>query len=70
MFTKIMEWVSITALLLVVSWRPLASYQLPLDSVVCAGAVLVVFSWFYSSLAKSSLAMASMRNPTAREKSL
>jgi hypothetical protein len=60
---------SVTALLLVVSWRPLASYQLPLDSVVCAGAVFVVLSWFYSSLAKSSLAMASMRT-TAREKSL
>src|SRR6266550_3272419 len=26
MVTKIMEWVSITALLLVVSWRPVASY--------------------------------------------
>jgi len=40
--TKIMEWGSITALLLVVSWRPFASYQLPLDSVVCAGTVLTV----------------------------
>jgi len=46
MVTKIMKWVSITALLLVVSWRPSASYQLPLDFVVCAGAVLVVLALF------------------------
>ena len=34
MVTKIVEWVSIMALLLVVSWRPSASYQLPLGFVV------------------------------------
>jgi len=27
MVAEIMEWVSITALLMVVSWRPFASYQ-------------------------------------------
>ena len=37
MITKIMEWVSITALLLVVSWRPVASYQIPLDFVGWGG---------------------------------
>jgi hypothetical protein len=42
MVTKIMEWVSITALLMVVSWRPFASYQIPLDFVVCAGFVMGV----------------------------
>ena len=47
MVTKIMKWVSITALLLVVSWRPSASYQLALDFVVCAGAVLVVLALFF-----------------------
>jgi len=47
MFTKIMEWVSITALLLVVSWRPSASYQPPLDFVVCAGAILGVLALFF-----------------------
>ena len=41
MVTKVMEWVSITALL-VVSWRPFASYQIPLDFVVCAGFVMGV----------------------------
>ena len=46
MVTKIMKWVSLTALLLVVSWRPSASYQLPLDFVVCGGAVLVVLALF------------------------
>jgi hypothetical protein len=46
MVTKIMKWVSITALLLVVSWRPSGSYQLPPDFVVCAGAVLVMLALF------------------------
>ncbi len=46
MVTKIMEWVSITALLLVVSWRPVASYQIPLDFVVCAGSVLGILALF------------------------
>ncbi len=47
MFTKIMKWASITALLLVVTWRPSASYQLPLDFVACAGAVMVVLALFF-----------------------
>ncbi len=47
MVTKIMEWVSITALLLVVSWRPFASYQIPLDFVVCAGSILGVLALFF-----------------------
>ncbi len=46
MVTKIMEWVSITALLLVVSWRPSASYQIVLHFLVCAGAVMVVLALF------------------------
>lgn len=47
MVTKIMEWVSITALVLVVSWRPIASYQIPLDFVVCAGSVMGVLALFF-----------------------
>ncbi len=47
MLTKIMQWVPITALLLVVSWRPSANYQLPPDFVVCAGAALVVLALFF-----------------------
>jgi hypothetical protein len=46
MVTNIVKWVSITALLLVVTWRPSASYQLSLDFVVCASAVLVVLALF------------------------
>ena len=46
MFTKIMKWVSITALLPMVSWRPSANYQLPLGFVLCAGAVMVVLALF------------------------
>jgi len=46
MVTKIMEWVSITALLMVMSWRPFASYQIPLDLVVCAGFVMGVLGLF------------------------
>jgi hypothetical protein len=47
MVTKVMEWVSITALLMVVSWRPFASYQVPLDFVVCAGTVLGILALFF-----------------------
>ena len=47
MVTKIMEWMSITALLMVVSWRPLASYQIPLDFMVCAGSVMGVLALFF-----------------------
>ena len=46
MVTKITEWVSITALLIVVSWRPFASYQVPLDFLVCAGFVMGVLALF------------------------
>ena len=46
MVTKIIEWVSITALLLVVSWRPYANYQILLQLLVCAGAVLLVLALF------------------------
>ena len=47
MVTKIMEWVSITVLLLVVPWRPVASYQIPRDFVVCAVSVLGVLALFF-----------------------
>ena len=47
MVTRIMKWVSITALLLVVSWRSSASYQRPLDFVVCAGAVMALLALFF-----------------------
>ena len=47
MVTKIMEWVSITALLMVMSWRPFASYQIPPDFVVCAGFVMGVLAIFF-----------------------
>ena len=46
MVTKIMKWVSIMALLLAVTWRPSVNYQIPLDFLVCAGAVLVVLTLF------------------------
>jgi len=45
--TKIMEWVSIMALLLVVSRRPAASYQIPLELVVCWGALVGVLALFF-----------------------
>jgi hypothetical protein len=47
MVTKIMEWVPITALLMVISWHPFASYQIPLDFVVCAGFVMGVLAPFF-----------------------
>ncbi len=47
MVTKMMEWVSITALLIVVSWRAFASYQMPVHFVVCAGFVMGVLALFF-----------------------
>ena len=47
MVTKIMEWLSITSLLMVVSWRPFASYQLPLDFVACGGALVGFLALFF-----------------------
>jgi len=67
MVTKIMKWVFITALLLVVSWRPSASYQLPLDFVVCAAAVLAVLTLFifHQTRNRDSLwRLASITDPT------
>ncbi len=42
--TKVMEWEFIMTLLIVASLRPFASYQMPLDFVVCAGSVLGVLA--------------------------
>ena len=36
-----MRWVPVTALLLAVTWRPSANYQILLHFVVCAGAIMV-----------------------------
>ena len=47
MVTKLMEWVSITALLLAVTWRPFATYQLPVDFVVCGSALVGVLALFF-----------------------
>jgi hypothetical protein len=42
-----MEWVSITALLLAVTWGRFTSYQLPVDFVVCGGARVGVLAFFF-----------------------
>jgi hypothetical protein len=47
MVTKIVEWACITALLLAVTWRPFASYQIPLDFVVCTGSVIGILALFF-----------------------
>lgn len=44
--TKIMEWVSIAALLLAVTWRPSSNYQIAVEFVVCTGAVMMVLALF------------------------
>jgi hypothetical protein len=46
MFTKIMKWVSVTALLLALFWRTSANFQLVLESVVCVAGILVVTQAF------------------------
>ena len=47
MFTKIMQWVSVTPLLLASTWHPSANYQTLLHLAVCAGAVLVILALFF-----------------------
>ena len=42
-----MKWVPVTALLLAVTWRPFATYQLPVDFVVCVGAPVGVLALFF-----------------------
>ncbi len=42
MFTKIMKWASIMALLLAFVWRPSAAYQIMLEILICVGALMVV----------------------------
>ena len=41
MLTKIMKWASIAGLFLAVLWRPSENFQLLLEFVVCAGAIVV-----------------------------
>jgi hypothetical protein len=64
MVTKIMEWASITALLMVVSWRPFASYQIPLDLVVCACAVMGFLSFNFIKHRELGLTTASIADRT------
>ena len=42
----ILQWITITVLLLAVTWRSSANYQIPLDFVVCTGAAMVVLALF------------------------
>jgi len=44
MFSRMLEWASITTLLLVVAWRPSAGRHLALDLMVCAGAALLALT--------------------------
>lgn len=46
MVTRITKWVSLTALVTVVSWRPSANYQMLLHFWVCAGAVMAGLGFF------------------------
>ena len=60
MFPKIMQWVPILVLFLLVSWRPSSNYQIALDFVICAGAVMVVLALCSIKNTKSRLSIASI----------
>jgi hypothetical protein len=47
MVRKIMQWIPITVLLLALTWRPSANYQILLHFVVCAGAIMVMLALFF-----------------------
>ena len=42
-----MQWIPITVLLLALTWRPSANYQILLHFVVCAGAIMVMLPLFF-----------------------
>ena len=42
-----MRWIPITALLLALTWRPSANYQILMHFFVCAIAVMVVLALFF-----------------------
>ena len=42
-----MRWIPIPALLLALTWRPSANYQILLHFLVCASAVMVVLALFF-----------------------
>ena len=42
-----MRWIPITALLLALTWRPSANYQILMHFFVCASAVMVVLALFF-----------------------
>jgi hypothetical protein len=68
MLTKIMKWVCIAALLLAVIWRSSANYQIVLEFLVCAGAILVVLpAWRTGKYpwAAGFIAIALLFNPVA-----
>jgi hypothetical protein len=44
MVRKIMQWIPITVLLLALTWRPSANYQILLHFVVCACAVMMILA--------------------------
>jgi hypothetical protein len=41
------QWIPITAVLLALTWRPSANYQIPLHFLVCASAVMVLLALFF-----------------------
>ena len=47
MVRKTMRWIPIPALLLALTWRPFANYQILLHFLVCASAVMVVLALFF-----------------------
>jgi hypothetical protein len=44
---KIVQWIPISVLLLALTWRPFANYQILLHFLVCASAVMVVLALFF-----------------------
>ena len=47
MISRTMQWIRIPALLLALTWRPSANYQILLHFWVCASAVMVVLALFF-----------------------
>jgi hypothetical protein len=55
---KSMQWIPITALLLPVTWRPSANYQILPHFLLCAGAVTVCLALFANHLERARTQLA------------
>jgi hypothetical protein len=66
MVRKTVRWIPITAVLLVLTWRPSANYQILLHFLVCASAVMVLALFFIKHEIETHYEVDNRSNPARR----